>query len=644
MTKQKDLQLPLETSGNALAETEGVSAVPPSDSKAAEVSIAPTAVRDTSVTPAAQERAQVSTKGERQELFIPVSGFVWLYPEEIRVLDHPAVQRLGLIYQLGQTYLVYRGATHKRLEHAIGTVHVVQRMIDAIQNTSQKSLKKHRSCGAPLQRAEERFVRLGALLHDIGHVTAGHTVEDELGLIGKHDGDDRLDLLLEDNEGRWLDLSDRKLGDLINQEYETYLPESLRKEGITSAEIVRLLIRKPPKDQDRFGRQENILTQSNDIRLQICRDLIGNTICADLLDYLIRDWYHIGKTKPLDDRIFQYMEIRPFPRPGIIDEYPPHYADQFVISIGARPNFRTDAISSILELLEWRYQLAESVLFHRTKLAATAMLDRALYELLYDGGNTVETTFLQLSDEQMLAECLKIAKEIGDKGKVAAKLLASLQRRQLFAGLCTFSHYDLLADVKDEIQEIYTLKQDHETDLAPKNRNTVLRILEEDFKLPEGSLAMYCPPGDMKGKIAEVKIAVGNKVERFCDYEKKYENQLSAGHLEAQLSRFSRLWRVHFFIDRQVKEGLSGQLLEILKEAIAKIALGHYRDAKEDTNLIVQRFACLLANTPESPWYGFKVRDVQELAAYRKESVSYGLYPSGALSIRSYLHGKEIKN
>ena len=67
-----------------------------------------------------------TTKAERQELFLPVSGFVWFYPEEVKVINHPAFQRLGRINQLGQAYLVFRGATHKRIEHALGAVHIAQ--------------------------------------------------------------------------------------------------------------------------------------------------------------------------------------------------------------------------------------------------------------------------------------------------------------------------------------------------------------------------------------------------------------------------------------------------------------------------------------------------------------------------------------
>ena len=42
---------------------------------------------------AATSSRKPSTKAERQEFFLPLSGFVWLYPEEVQVVDHPAFQR-----------------------------------------------------------------------------------------------------------------------------------------------------------------------------------------------------------------------------------------------------------------------------------------------------------------------------------------------------------------------------------------------------------------------------------------------------------------------------------------------------------------------------------------------------------------------
>ena len=206
-------------------------------------------------------------------------------------------------------------------------------------------------------------------MHDIGHLAAGHTVEDELELVSKHDGDRRLDMIF-DGEA-WRDRDDQTLGTLINKTYDQFVPTELKNAGITPSEIVRLLIRKPPpQGQDEHSRATDVLSQCSSIRLQICRDMIGNTICADLLDYIHRDWYHVGKARPFDERLLQYMEVRN----GVSThtEWSPKPTDRFVISLGSRPKLRTDAVSNILDLLEWRYSLAETVLFHRTKLAATS--------------------------------------------------------------------------------------------------------------------------------------------------------------------------------------------------------------------------------------------------------------------------------
>jgi HD superfamily phosphohydrolase len=138
--------------------------------------------------------------------------------------------------------------------------------------------------------------------------------------------------------------------------------------------------------------------------------MIGNTICADLLDYIYRDWYHVGKPRIPDDRIFQYMEIRRWDADGQPRLLTPtqHVNDRFVIALGQKTKIRTDGVSAILGLLEWRYDLAEMVLFHRTKLAASAMLDRALFELWeHKEEKEIVENVLLLSDEQLVDEAIK---------------------------------------------------------------------------------------------------------------------------------------------------------------------------------------------------------------------------------------------
>jgi len=137
------------------------------------------------------------------ETLLPVSGMVRLTPRELEVISHPAFQRLFEIHQLGQTHLVYRGATHMRGEHAIGTVEAAMLFVDAIYRNRARGTKEASSrwSEAPeLSMEEVAFVRLGALLHDIGHLPAGHTLEDELGLLPPHPGAERIELILDQEE------------------------------------------------------------------------------------------------------------------------------------------------------------------------------------------------------------------------------------------------------------------------------------------------------------------------------------------------------------------------------------------------------------------------------------------------------------
>jgi HD superfamily phosphohydrolase len=597
---------------------------------------------------------------DRQEFYLPVSGFVWLFPEELAVVDHPAFQRLALINQLGQAYVVFRGATHKRFEHSLGALHIAQRMIEAVAHNSKKRDGPARS---RFTEWEERFIRLGALVHDIGHMAAGHTIEDELGLASRHDEDHRLDLVFGENvhpaaaggstdassgapnpiEGdagailRWRDRDGRTLAALIDERFSRYVPSDLVRDHVRASEIVRLLIRKAPAGEDKYERAHALLAKSSTIRLQPCRDVIGNTICADLLDYLHRDWYHVGKPRPFDDRLLQYMEIRNYSElPNLRSPQ-----DRFVISLGQRPNLRTDAISNILELLEWRYRLCESVLFHRTKLAAAAMLDRALFELWGDSDADFEGRLLPLSDDELLAECVREARDrkgksaTGDhhRGAISERLLTGLQRRQLLTQLSTRFDGDLPAEVAANVRKIYA-GADGNLKRAAAARNRVLRVLESDFGLSQGSLAMYCPRS-VNAKIAKVQIAVGPEIQPFDQYEVDHPNALSGGHLDAQLHRFQRLWRVHFFIDRAEKERLGEETLFLLRRAIEKLALGHFVDG-EDSATVARSLAAALVHEAHSPWSGGTVCKPAS-AALNWPDTALGSYPLGGASIRAHI-------
>jgi HD superfamily phosphohydrolase len=97
----------------------------------------------------------------------PVYGFISLPdPLLLEILDQPVVQRLRRIRQMGLAHLVYPGAHHSRLLHALGALHLASR---TLQSFRDKGI---------FFSDEERLALLAAiLLHDVGHGPFSHALE-----------------------------------------------------------------------------------------------------------------------------------------------------------------------------------------------------------------------------------------------------------------------------------------------------------------------------------------------------------------------------------------------------------------------------------------------------------------------------------
>lgn len=100
----------------------------------------------------------------------PVHGFISIPKGTIlRLIDHPYVQRLRRIRQLGLGYLVFPAAEHSRFSHAIGAMELGQRV-----------LKNLREKDTTISDAEVTGTLIAILLHDVGHGPLSHTLEHTL--------------------------------------------------------------------------------------------------------------------------------------------------------------------------------------------------------------------------------------------------------------------------------------------------------------------------------------------------------------------------------------------------------------------------------------------------------------------------------
>lgn len=108
--------------------------------------------------------------GQGFEIRDPIHGAVGVSSRERVVVDHPFVQRLRGIRQLGFSHLPFPGATHSRYAHSVGAFHLAGKAFDSALSGSGV-LPTERG------RALRDVVRLAALCHDLGHAPFSHAAE-----------------------------------------------------------------------------------------------------------------------------------------------------------------------------------------------------------------------------------------------------------------------------------------------------------------------------------------------------------------------------------------------------------------------------------------------------------------------------------
>lgn len=206
------------------------------------------------------------------EIRDPVHGSIPINDSEIQILEHPFFQRLRNIKQLGFSEYVFPGATHTRYIHSIGVMNVSTLVFNNLfkdQNSSD------------ILRLKETL-RLGCLLHDIGHAPLSHSTESVMPLVSSL----KLPLQFQETENRQASHEDYTIKSITDSSF-THSFKGVKDEfGIDPMAIAELVVGET-KNPEYF-------TVKGINYFPLLHQLVSSEMDCDRMDYLLRDSYFCG--------------------------------------------------------------------------------------------------------------------------------------------------------------------------------------------------------------------------------------------------------------------------------------------------------------------------------------------------------------
>ena len=389
---------------------------------------------------------------DRYEFQDEVFGLERLSEFERDIVDAPEFQRLFRVSQLGFVDLVYQCADHTRGIHSIGVCFWAKRLIRTLNENSRLY---PRSLGQPsIGQAESVLISAGALLHDISHGPYAHDIEKKTheiysegivddnhrvkiksgyGPYEKHDDytsnpvlyvtllEPKLSvvarILRHHSPAFWALLqSDAKLHPHL--EHFVDGARSANWPNIASEILPNLLFHLLVFEKIEVALREHEISVATDFEAQPVRrwglgpeesrerlhklwyqpfrhDIIGDTLSADLLDYLHRDLRRLGMPKGLDLKMLDsYVMVPVMPNDSLaspVHTQDPHqpslipesvrYRCAIDLNDPKRGTVRMERLNDLFRLLDLRHEIHEKAVFHRVVQSAIAMTSRALLRL-----------------------------------------------------------------------------------------------------------------------------------------------------------------------------------------------------------------------------------------------------------------------
>jgi HD superfamily phosphohydrolase len=497
---------------------------------------------------------------------------------------------------------------------------------------------------AELVRKRRPVIRLLALLHDITHAAFGHTLEDEVRVFAeKHDDPARqirffnaltaqlvymwctrarvrdVDPLVLDRltgltlgavEFRgWVEELAAFLDNVTSEnESRQALAQKLRELETAFRLLLRLEFiheehraRPVPEPEHLYVSDaiEILYSSIEELDLVLHRDafmidMVGNTICADLLDYGRRDSANAGLKVQFDERrLIRYLTVVSVEG----DLSPTHDRCLRIALQFFTDKMRHDVLSEMSGVLKARYVINERVLFHPTKCAAGALLGTAVQLV---GMQELPAWVQVLGDQEFLAELTRIAAYLSlfcssyRPGEDYVLALTSLWGtaphvaellQKCIQGISGTPSHSLTETQRDQVAArasaarrlcwklnsrrfpklAFRLRTGvqhsggatHETiaeEFAkPEARFDLERRVERRCRLPVGAVVIHCPRWRTSMKLAEVLVVGGDlgRVAKLRNLTRispegllPYESEITA--IEEM---YKSIWQFHVFLE-----------------------------------------------------------------------------------------------
>lgn len=424
-----------------------------------------------------------------------IYGEVFFNRLEHDVIDTPEFQRLFRVSQLGLIDLVYQTANHTRGAHSIGTCHVAKKLVRLLNENRQHLLhvaSNRRPPSVPhVSQAEAILIRLGALLHDIPHAPYSHDIERKshrhptydgektrsaAGAYDKHDDYARnatFFVLIADPSRSVLARVLRHyspafhacvLRDAAEHDHLSEFRKTLTAHPWSDVEsellpqlLLHLFVFERPEDGS--TQYEAPLAHNFDTRPQnwglgppgahkeyhlawyqpYRHDVIGNTLSADLLDYLLRDIRHLGLNRGLDQNLLNsYVLAKYVPSFSGIESDASRVGSKALYRCALdlddykRGTFRTEPLNDLFRLLDLRHEIHEKAVNHRVVQSAVAMMSRCI-QLLGEDRRPKQQEIIGIGrptaalsgDEQFLSTLFEHSRSADGEDGVIQSLLRS---------------------------------------------------------------------------------------------------------------------------------------------------------------------------------------------------------------------------